>query len=47
MQIDNNVHPFMMMGREMKSDVFEDKRAMEPDKEAFRANRACLIGILF
>lgn len=47
MQIDNNMHPFMMMGREMKCDVFEYKAAMEPHAEALRTNRACLIGILF
>lgn len=47
MQVDDDVHPLMMVGGEVQCDVFKDKRAMHSYQEPFGADGAGLVGVLF
>jgi hypothetical protein len=47
MQVDDNMHPLMMMCRKVKCDVFEDKGAIHSDQEPFGAYGTGLVGVFF
>lgn len=47
MQVDDNVHPLMMMCGKVKCDVFKDKGAIHADQEPFGAYGTGLVGVFF